>query len=332
MPLHPDIEAFLDMANAQAHGRPRMSQMAVPQARAAYERSTLALDPPGAALPVEALEIPARDGALLPARLYRGVPRGAPAATLLFFHGGGYVLGGLDSHDSLCRDLAQATPCDVLAVDYRLAPEYRFPTAFLDAQDALAWLRTPANGHGLDAGARAVGGDSVGGTLAAALCIAEREAGRAQPAQQLLLYPCTAARQDSESHRRLARGHLLEGDTLQWMFGHYLRGETDRLDWRFAPLECGDLSGLAPAHLALAEYDPLLDEGLLYARRLQAAGVAVSQRVHEGQVHDFARLGHVTPEAGTLRLDLARVLRTAFRRVEAGAAVNNRPLFPSCSP
>jgi len=253
-----------------------------------------------------------RDGGAIGARLYRGRPAGAPAPVLLFFHGGGYVLGGLDSHDSLCRSLAHHAPCNVLAVDYRLAPEHRFPTAFLDAEDALAWLRRHGAGHGLDIGRMAVGGDSVGGTLAAALCMAERDAGRPSPTLQLLLYPCTAAWQDSASHERFAVGYLLEGKNLDWMFNQYLRNPADRQDWRFAPLQAGDLSRLPPAHIVLAEYDPLIDEGRLYAARLEAAGVPVDLKIYAGMVHDFARLGSVTEETGRLRRDLGRVLAQAF--------------------
>jgi acetyl esterase len=313
MPLHPDLEAFLELANAPGAGRLRIDQMTVEQARAAYDRSTLALDPPGDDVEVRAIDVPVRDGSHVAARLYRGNPDGSPGPVLLFFHGGGYVLGGLDSHDSLCRSLALGAPCDVLAVDYRRAPERRFPTAFLDAEDALAWLRAHGAGDGLDVRRLAVGGDSVGGTLAAALCIAEREAARPQPVLQLLLYPCTAPRQDSASHERLAAGYLLERETLQWMFDQYLRSPGDRQDWRFAPLAADSLSGLAPAHVVLAEYDPLVDEGALYAERLAAAGVPVELKAYAGMVHDFARLGNVTEEAATLRRDLGQALAKAFR-------------------
>ena len=146
-----------------------MSQMTAVQARAAYDNATLALDLPGDDLPTEDLDLPTRDGASMRARLYRAAPEHTAAPCLLFFHGGGYVLGGLDSHDSLCRSLALGTPCNALAIDYRLAPEHRFPTAFLDAQDALAWLLEHGGRHGLDAQRLAIGGDSVGGTLALSL-------------------------------------------------------------------------------------------------------------------------------------------------------------------
>lgn len=318
MPLHPDLEAFLELANADAGSRPRMSAMTPAQARAAYDAATEVLDIPGAPVPAIDLALPARDGSPLRARLYRGAEALAPV--LLYFHGGGYVLGGLDSHDSLCRDLARHGGCAVLAVDYRRAPEHRFPTAFHDAGDALAWLRTHGAAQGLDPLRVAVGGDSVGGTLAAALCLAERDAGRAQPCLQLLLYPCTAAWQDSDSHRRLAQGHLLEADTLQWMFAQYLGSDAERQDWRFAPLLAASLAGLAPACVALAEFDPLLDEGRAYAARLAEAGVPVDLRVYASMVHDFARLGGVTTEADRLRRELGQVLARAFGTPLAVAA------------
>jgi len=201
---------------------------------------------PGADVPVETLSLSCRDGHFALTRLYRGAPAGGkPQPALLYFHGGGYVLGGLDSHDSLCRDLAYEARCCVLAVDYRLAPEHKFPTAFQDAEDAHGQLLDRGAEWGIDIRRLAVGGDSVGGTLATALCIAARDAGRRQPLLQMLLYPCTSARQDTDSHRRLASGHLLEHATLQWMFGHYLRDEADRLDWRFAPLELAGFPQLA---------------------------------------------------------------------------------------
>lgn len=315
MPLHPDLEAFLELAAlAEEDGRPPMSAMSPTQARASYDQATLALDGVGPALPVQDLTLPARDGARLRARLYRGTTERSDTLqpTLLYFHGGGYVVGGLDSHDALCRALAQRAGCAVLAVDYRLAPEYKFPTAFHDAEDASLWLIAQGAVHGLDAHRVVFGGDSVGGTLATALTIAARQAGRAQPLLQLLLYPCTSIWQDSASHQRYASGHLLEQRTLQWMFGHYLRSEADRQDWRFAPLAATDLSGLAPAHIVLAEYDPLVDEGQSYAQRLQEAGVPVHVQVHEGMVHDFARLSQVVDEADTLRSNLAQALASAF--------------------
>jgi len=318
MPLHPDLEAFLDLVNATDPSKRRpMSQMTPAEARADYATSTRSLDRPGANVEARALELPRRDGGRLTARLYRQPAGQRRTPALLFLHGGGYVLGGLDSHDSLCRDLAALTPCAVLAVDYRLAPEHRFPTAFLDAEDALGWLQSDGRELGLDETRLAVGGDSVGGTLAIALSLAARELKRPAPVLQLLLYPCTSGSFEHASHQRYASGFLLEQETLRWMFGHYVRSEADRRDWRLAPLEATDLSRLPRAYLALAEYDPLVDEGLAYAARLNAAGVSARTKVYTGMVHDFARLGNLIGEAAQVRVDLARELSAAFHAATA---------------
>ncbi|CAH0352359.1 alpha/beta hydrolase [Aquabacterium sp. CECT 9606] len=312
MALHPDLEAFLELVNSG--DRPAMNQVGVAQARADYNASTLALDAPGAAPDsVQNLTLPCRDGALIKARLYKTKPVGAAALpVLLYFHGGGYTVGGLESHDSLCAAIAVNTPCAVLAVDYRLAPEHRFPVAFHDAEDALRWLQSQGPSHGLDTRRIAVGGDSAGGTLATALTIATRETGAEQPCLQVLLYPCTLGHQDSASHQRFATGHLLEATTLRWMYANYLRSNEDRTDWRFAPLQATDLRGVAPAFIALADHDPLLDEGLAYADRLRHEDVTVQLKVYEGMVHDFARLGNIVDEADQVRADIAQALASAF--------------------
>jgi acetyl esterase len=315
MPLHPDLEAFLELAAA---GRSRPLRGLTPAlARAEYDRASLEIDTPGETVgPVENLEIPCRDGHGMPARLYfPSAPEtadGKPPA-LLYFHGGGYTVGGLDSHDSLCRALARRAPCAVLSAAYRLAPEHKFPTACHDAEDAYRWLLENGALRGIDAERLAVGGDSVGGTLAAGLALAARDGDFPAPAAQILLYPCTGADQDTGSHRRYASGYLLEAETLQWMFRNYLRGAADRKDRRFAPLEADDLGGLPPAFIALAEYDPLVDEGVAYAERLRAAGVATRLEIYAGMVHDFARLGNIVPEAADrVRSDIARALADAF--------------------
>lgn len=317
MPLNPDLASFL--ALVQASDRPPMHLQTPAAARASYDAATPMLDAPGAAaVAAQDLTLPCTGGHHMRARLY-SPPGAAPLPCLLFFHGGGFCIGGLDSHDPLCRDLAERTPCKVLAVDYRLAPEHKFPAAFDDACDAWHWLRGHAASHGIDAGRLAVGGDSAGGTLATTLCIALNNAGQQQPRLQLLLYPCTSSTQDSASHRQHGNGLLLEAETLQWMFANYLNHEDERHDWRFAPLAAPDVTGLAPAHIVLAQYDPLLDEGAAYAAKLRAAGVAASEKIYPGMVHDFARLGNIVEEADTLRDDLAGVLAGAF----AGASVDD---------
>ncbi|UJP05481.1 MAG: alpha/beta hydrolase [Nitrosomonas sp.] len=322
MPLNPDLAAFLELveSNMASGERPPMHMLTPEQARQAYDGSTQALDAPGPAVgSVTTIEIPCRDGRSIEARLYKPDRMDKTAAllpVLLYFHGGGYCIGGLDSHDSLCRSLAALTPCCVLHAAYRLAPEHRFPTAVDDAEDAYRWLISRGSELGLDVSRLAVGGDSAGGTLATGLAIAARDGNWRQPVCQVLLYPCTSAWQDTASHRCFARGHLLEAETLQWMFANYLRNDVDRGDWRFAPLQTEHLANVAPAFFALAEYDPLLDEGIAYAERLQAAGVDTHVKIYSGMIHDFARLGNIVDEAGQVRKDIAHVLADAFRAAE----------------
>jgi acetyl esterase len=317
MPLDPDLAAFLELVEAGvANGAKPLHEMLITEARRQYDASTLALDSLAMAVAsVRPIRIPCRDGNEIDARLYApDVPAGEfPLPALLYFHGGGYCVGSLDSHDSLCRAIAALTPCCVLSVAYRLAPEHPFPTAVHDSQDAYEWLLANGTTLGIDTKRVAVGGDSAGGTLATVITITARDSILPQPILQVLLYPCTSPLQDTGSHRRLAEGHLLESSTLQWMFATYLAHGADRHDWRFAPLEATDLSGLAPAFIVLAEYDPLVDEGIAYAERLKAAGVETHFRIYPGMTHDFARLGNIVAEGIQVREDIGRALAIAFQ-------------------
>lgn len=315
MPLNPDLAAFLELA--EAGERPAMHTLTPERARMEYDASTQILDLPGPPVgSVTTIRIPCRDGQSINARLYSPIEfmeETGPFPVVLYFHGGGYCIGGLDSHDSLCRSLAALTPCCVLNVAYRLAPEYRFPTAVHDAQDAYQWVLSKGFEYDLDVTRLAVGGDSAGGTLATGLAITARDEKWPQPpVYQVLLYPCTSVWQNTPSHRRFTKGYLLEADTLQWMFANYLSVETDRADWRFAPLQADNLSHLAPAFLALAEYDPLLDEGVTYGYKLKAAGISTLIKIYSGMTHDFARLGNIVNEADQVRKDIAGELADAF--------------------
>lgn len=283
-------------------GRPPFESMSAAQARASYAQAAEVLDLPRAPLQaVDDITVPAADGTALAARVYR--PGAAPRGTLLYLHGGGFTIGGLETHDSLCRQLALLGGCDVVALDYRLAPEHRFPVAVDDTWAALRWL-------GLEHTLLAVGGDSAGGTLATVAAIMARDAGL--PLRlQLLITPGTTAYADTESHRRYARGFLLDATTIEWFFAHYI-DRADRRDWRFAPLEADDLDGVAPTCLMLAECDPLVDEGLAYADRLRLAGVAVELELARGVTHDFIKMGRALPEARTALAVAGAALRRAF--------------------
>jgi acetyl esterase len=256
--------------------------------------------------------MPARDGYALPARLYVPHQDAGPAwPTLLYFHGGGFTIGSIATHDVLCRELSHLAQCAVVSVDYRLAPEYKFPTAANDAWDALQALVAMAADLGLDADRLAVGGDSAGGTLAAVCAVLARDAGLPL-ALQLLIYPGCAAQQETRSHHTFAHGFVLDEPSITWFFNQYIRTPADRDDWRFAPLNAPDVDGVAPAWLGLAECDPLVDEGLLYADKLRAAGVAVDLEIYRGVTHEFIKMGRVIPEAVQAHADAALALTRAF--------------------
>jgi acetyl esterase len=205
--------------------------------------------------------------------------------------------------------------CAVLSVDYRLAPEHRFPTAVDDAFDAVRWLYEHAAAYGIDVSRIALGGDSAGGTLATVCAVLARDAGL-PVALQLLIYPGTTSHQQTDSHARLADGYLLPATTIQWFFAQYLRDANDRCDWRFAPLDgtrgAPGFGGIAPAWIATAEYDPLSDEGAAYADKLRAAGNIVMLKRYDGMIHEFFKMGGYVPEVAQAHADAAAALRAAF--------------------
>ncbi len=284
--------------------RPALQTLTPAAARAAYVAAAEVLEPPRAALPrVEDLVVAGRA-----ARLYAAGTGRLPL--LLYLHGGGFVIGGLETHDSLCRQLALRSGGAVLALDYRLAPEHPFPAAVDDSWAALEWLAGQAGSLGLDASRLAIGGDSAGGTLAAVAAIHARDRGL-RLALQLLITPGTAAQADTGSHRLFANGFLLDAAAIAWFFDQYIP-QRQRHDWRFAPLEAPDLEGVAPACLLLAECDPLVDEGLAYGDRLRAAGVPVQLEIGRGLTHDFIKMGRVLKQAGVFQQVAADALLQAW--------------------
>src|SRR6218665_144225 len=309
-------------------GRSPLHLLLPRDARLAYEARSGVLELPRADLArVQDLSIPARDGHALPARLY-APSTAAGLALLLYMHGGGFTIGSIATHDTLCRELARLAGCMVAALDYRLAPEHGFPAASNDAWDALVWLAANAPLRGADRARLAVGGDSAGGTLAAVNAILARDAGLPL-ALQLLFYPGCAAHQEHPSHARFARGLVLEAPAIRWFFDHYAGSREEREDWRFAPLLAPDVDGVAPAWIGLAEYDPLgdegggggmgggeydgvVDEGVAYADKLRLAGVAVELDIYRGVTHEFIKMGRAIPEARQAHADAARALRRAF--------------------
>ena len=316
MTLNKKIALVLDMV-ARAERAP-YETLTPEQARASYEKSASVLEILSAPVhSAEDLAIPVRDGTTIRARLYYpSAPHWAePLPALVYCHGGGFTVGSIETHDALCRMFAHDARCAVLSVDYRLAPEHRFPTAVHDSFDAYAWLHAHAAEFAIDPARLAVGGDSAGGTLATVCAVLARDAGIA-PVLQMLIYPGTGGHQDTPSHKRLAEGHLLTAATMQWFFEHYAREPGDRDDWRFAPLDgqrgAPAFGGLAPAWIAVAEYDPLVDEGEAYAAKLRDAGNAVTLVRYAGMIHEFFKMGGFVEDARRAQADAAQALRLAF--------------------
>jgi acetyl esterase len=295
---------------ARASSFPPIHTLTPQQARAAYERGANVLEPGKAELArIEDFTIPARDGHALPARRY--APSQERLPLLLYFHGGGYTVGSIATHDILCRELARLSGCAVVSLEYRLAPEHRFPTAVNDAWDATQWLARHAGEAGLDGTRLAVGGDSAGATLAAVCAIMARDAG-VPLALQILFYPGAASGRESASHERFGRGLVLDQEHIDWFFDQYVP-QRQRGDWRFAPLAADDVEGVAPAWFGLAEYDPVLDDGLAYADKLRAAQVPVDLEIYRGVTHEFIKMGRVVREARQAHADAARAVARALQ-------------------
>ena len=310
--LHTQARALLDFI--EQRGIPPTHTLSPQEARRTYRDRRSVLQPePQAVANVEELQAPGPHGPI-PLRLYRPLPAAVGALpVLVFYHGGGWVIGDLDTHDNLCRELANAAGCAVVAVDYRMGPEHRFPAAVDDALAATHWVRQQAGALGLDAARLAVGGDSAGGNLAAVVAIAARESGDLPIAFQLLIYPATDMRRGAPSHTTNGQGYMLTKDTISYFHDHYITDVAHDLDWRASPLLHTDLSKLPPALVLTAGFDPLRDEGLEYAARLTEAGNRASYVCFERQIHGFITMGRVLDEANTAVALCAAELRRALR-------------------
>jgi len=309
--LHPSARRVLDLIRDS--GRPPFEAMTPAEARVAYAAARQVLQPePPAVAEWRDLSCPGPGGAVR-LRLYRGLGAGAgPQPCLLFLHGGGWVVGDLDSHDQLCRELANRLAAVVVAVDYRLAPEHPFPAAAEDAAAALRFVAGQAGALGIDAARIAVGGDSAGGNLAAALCLMARDGQAPMPMFQILFYPVTDLAAESPAYGRFIEGYVLNAASMRWFIGHYVPDPAARADWRASPARAGSLSGLPPAFLMTAGHDPLSDEGVAYARRLEAEGVPVSHLHISDQIHGFLTLGKAIPASAVTLGQAAAALRLAW--------------------
>jgi len=291
--LDPHFKAMLDeLAKVEM---PPLSALPAPLVREGYRSTRVGLDP-GAPqdLAVRDLEVAGGAGPLK-ARLYTPKDAGSSGPGLVYFHGGGFVIGDLDTHDSFLRRLSAASGVRVLAVDYRLAPEHPFPAPHDDALAATRWAFDHAAEIGFDPSKIAIGGDSAGGNLAASISLEMRSDTTRKLAFQLLLYPATAMERDTASRRELAEGHVLTREAMEW-FGGHLNVEGHPEQHRAEPGNVADLSGAPACLVVTAGFDPLKDEGKEYAEKLNAAGVSAQHVEHAGFVHDFYILGHVCPK------------------------------------
>jgi acetyl esterase len=307
MTLDPLAKAFLDQLAAVP--RPKTWEITPQEARAGFRALIKMFGPKDAPIgKVENLAMPG-DLAL---RAYTPVAAGGESLpVLVFFHGGAFRVGDLESHEALCRFLACEAACKVIAVDYRLAPEHEFPAAVEDALAATAWVEANASDLGIDPNRLAVGGDSAGGNLAAVVCQLAKADGTPHIAHQLLMFPVTQFGSPFASMQEFASGHLLEKDALEYCYERYAPREFWN-DARLSPLVAQDLSGLPPAYVMLAGCDPLHDEGMAYAKKLRAAGVAASVADYPGLIHCFTNFQAVLPQAHEALAAAAKALRTAF--------------------
>ena len=323
MPLHPEAQQLLSLLAAA--GAPPVEESTVPQAREGLRGFVDLQGEPEDVAAVREAAVPGPAGEV-PLRVYTPAGEG-PFPVVVYFHGGGWVIGDLDVVDRPCRTLANATGAVVASVDYRLAPEHPFPAAFDDCYAATSWVAAHADELGGDPARVVVAGDSAGGNLAAAVAIAARDRGGPPLAGQLLVYPATDLDFSRPSYRENHEGYLLNTASVQWFWAHYLGAADPGDDPRAWPMRAEDLTGVAPAFVATAEYDPLRDEGEAYADRLRAAGVPVVLQRYDGMIHAFFWALGAIPSGRRLVDDLAGWLRQRFpgeeaagRRMRQGAA------------
>jgi acetyl esterase len=312
MPLDPTIQALFEALPTLADTQ--MWRMSPEEARAEFARLTTLANPSAPAIGrTEHAEATGPAGPI-PLRIYTPVAgAGTALPAIVYFHGGGFVLGDLDSADALCRTLANESGCRLISVDYRLAPEHPFPAAVDDSFAALSWVEANASSIGVDPNRIAVAGDSAGGNLAAVTALLAREKASPHVAFQVLIYPTTSFRHDAPSVLAFGSGYMLNQATIEWFVSHYVPKDADRGDIRLSPLAASELKGLPPAYVVTAGFDPLHDEGAAYAEKLKAAGVAVTHVDYPTMIHGFFSMQGVVPLAAEAVTAAASAVKQALK-------------------
>jgi acetyl esterase len=308
MALHPQCKAFLDMI--EAAGGPGLNELPLDEARKVpYQMIELG----GAEEPVAQVDTRVIPGPVqIPVRVYRpSLATDLPA--LMYFHGGGFVICNLDTHDRLCRSLANASGCAVVSVDYRLAPEHKFPAAVEDAYSATRYVAEHAAEFGIDPNRIAVAGASAGANLATVVTLMARDRGGPGLKFQLLIYPVSDFTEHAtESRREYGKGYFLDEELMDWFADQYFAPETERHQPYASPIKASDLRGLPPAFVITGECDPLRDQGEAYADKMRSAGVSVVLKRYEGMIHPFLSLAGIVDEGRVAIKDSAAALREAL--------------------
>ena len=310
MPLDPQMKALLDaMVKAEV---PAFHTMTPVEARKMTARRVVQGPSTVAVAKVEDRTVPGPGGEI-PIRIYTPAGMG-PRGALVYFHGGGWVVGGINMTDQPCRMLTNAAGCVIVSVDYRLAPEHKFPAAPEDCYAVTKWIAENASALNVHPQRIAVGGTSAGGNLAAAVALMARDRGGVPIAYQLLVYPATTSVLDTASHREFAKDsyYILSRDDMEWFWGHYLANEVDRANPYACPAYAKTLRGLPPAFVITAEFDPLCDEGEAYAARLREEGVPVTHKRYDGVTHGFFGMPTVLDKAKAAIGDAGAALRIAI--------------------
>jgi acetyl esterase len=319
MPLNQQAQIVLDMiAKAEANGAPRTGEIEAHELREIYKSTRSAYTPKVPELElVEELSIPGVKGNI-PARFYRPIlaTNQDKLPVLIYFHGGGWTIGDIDTHDPVCRLLADSGKFSVLNVGYRLAPENKFPAAVEDAWSAYNWVVDGQGDYlGIDTGAISVGGDSAGGNLATVVSIMARDA-KLNLICQALIYPATSFYIESDSQREFAEGYFLTREGQKWYHSQYLGSDEDRDNWKASPIFADSLEGLAPAYILTCGFDPLRDDGLVYSERLKKSGVEVVYRCFEGQIHGFITMGGIIDETIVAINEVASFVSSQYQKIK----------------